>query len=213
MLKEVKVRTPDPASFAGLPSLRADGLMEHQQVEHVILSGSLAGRSLSSLSFESTLIDNVDGAKARLHAARIVDSVLRSSDFANSDWTGGAFRRCRVERCRLTGLIASECVLDNVCFADCTVDLSVFMQSEFKSVIFDRCRLTEASFDGADLRRARFNDCDLTSAVFVRADMNGADLRGSRLCGVAARPQDLRGAVIDASQAADLVHLLQVHIA
>jgi len=207
------LRTPDPGAFANLAPAEAGRLVAGQHLEGVRISGAMGTcRLLPSLRIESSLVESVSGAGARLQDLRLLDSVLCSSDFANSDWTGSSFRNCRIDRCRFTGWIASNSTFDHVCFVDCALDLSVLTEAVFRTVLFDGCLLTEASFEGSDLRRAQFKGCDLRNASFARAQMDGTDLRGSHLAGITARPQDLRGAIIEAAQAADLVHLLEVRV-
>lgn len=208
---ELRNQVPTAESLRDLVPLEASALVSSQQVDAAHLTGMLSGM-LPSLRIESSLVENITGRTARLQGWRMLESVLRSSDLANSDWTGSSFRDCRIERCRLTGWGASQCTFEHVCFFDCRLDMAVFMESTFHKVVFDRCIFTEASFDTADLRNAQFKDCDLRSAVFARAKMGGADLRGSSLAGITARPQDLRGAIIEAPQSVDLVHLLEVRV-
>jgi uncharacterized protein YjbI with pentapeptide repeats len=57
-----------------------------------------------------------------------------------------------------------------------------------------------------------FKDCDLTGVDFLGAELKGADLRGANINGVRVGADELRGAIIDPSQAVQIVALLGVEV-
>jgi len=52
-----------------------------------------------------------------------------------------------------------------------------------------------------------FRDCDLRNSRFPGASLDEADLHGSQIAGMHVDANELRGTIIDPSQAADLVSL------
>ena len=75
-------------------------------------------------------------------------------------------------------------------------------------------KLSEASFHAARLRRLALDRCDLSRATFFRTSLSGVDLSTCDIAGlrVSSDLRELRGAVIDPDQAAELMGLLGIKI-
>jgi uncharacterized protein YjbI with pentapeptide repeats len=57
-----------------------------------------------------------------------------------------------------------------------------------------------------------FRNCDLTNADLRNTTLRGTDLRGSTLTGMQVGAKELRGAIIDPTQAVHLARLLGVTV-
>ncbi len=194
-----------PRKFLGrtLPGeqLAAYGRYGQLSLTREQFSGQLAER----LSFEETLLKQVSLHATELAHARIGDSRLSECDLANASWFQADFARVEMLNCRLTGFRAIESRWQDVLFKDCQASLAQFRFTVFKTARFEHCDLSDADFQGADLTGVVFADCDLSRAEMSGAKLAGADLRGCTLDGVHAGLSELRGAIIDPSQALALV--------
>jgi uncharacterized protein YjbI with pentapeptide repeats len=162
------------------------------------------------LSLDECIFDHVDLKGLALEELTARDVVFSASDFANATLRKTYFERVEFSSCRLLGLSAPDCRAKDVVLTECNCQFAHFRFSTFQSVVFDHCDLQDADFQGSDLRGVRFSFCDLRRAQLSAAKLGGADMRGSDLTGIQMNPQDVRGAIIDPIQAADLVPLLGV---
>ena len=112
----------------------------------------------------------------------------------------------------MIGMTAVDADMTDVRFSRCNLTLARCWTSTYRSARFEHCALQEASFDGSDLSGAVFSKCDLTKADFRNAKLKKTDLRGSILTGIQINLRDLAGAIIDPSQAMELIHLLGVTV-
>lgn len=113
---------------------------------------------------------------------------------------------------RLTGFNGSEANYRNILFRDCSAKYAIFHRSAFDHCRFEHCDLSDATFDGATLREVSFSDCELVNVRFLNATLADVDMRGSRLHGIQADPQKLRGVTIDSLQAVAIAELTGVKI-
>jgi len=91
---------------------------------------------------------------------------------------------------------------------DCNIEGAVFSSTTFKAARFEKCILRGVSFEGADLTSVVFHQCDLTNVDLSGSKLVGADFRGSILDEMRASAKELAGAVIDPTQAVQVVGLL-----
>ena len=186
--------------------LRTDG--HYQDV--VLDGGEYAASQLSGLTIGPAVLTKIIARAACWRDLHLTDARLTLCDLANIDCVGAKMRRVELLDGRLTGANLSESRLTDLRVANCKADAAWFGRAVFERARFERCDLRGANFEGADLRGVVFSDCDLSFARLTSARLDNADLRGSNLQGIEAAPGDLRGAIIEPTQAADLIALLGV---
>lgn len=105
---------------------------------------------------------------------------------------------------RLTSVYLSDSQLTFADLSDCTV-----MTLRARST-----NLSEATFNKARLKGLDLVDCDLTRTSFVRTPLAGIDLSSCRIGGftVSSDHRELKGLIIDESQALDLIGYLGIRI-
>jgi uncharacterized protein YjbI with pentapeptide repeats len=192
-----------------LPSGSITALQDEDEVSMVSLSAcDLANTSAAHLVFDKVNFRRAALAASQHAKPRFVDCLLEASDLSGIDWEQARFRRVALLGCRLIGAQLVDAEFEDVIFKECTLENAVFLSAKFKAVRFEHCLLREASFESADLPGIIFDDCDLTRADLRMARLSGADFRGSRLDGVQAGAQELRGAIVDSTQAIQIAGLI-----
>jgi uncharacterized protein YjbI with pentapeptide repeats len=126
-------------------------------------------------------------------------------DASGLDLAEKSFRRCRLERVRLTEASLRAATFEDCDVVQCDWTLAVVKNAAFRDVRFvqsklmgvdwssvkrltfvvrfERCILTHASFVGNKLRGTRFVDCTATEANFVEVDLTEAVFAGTDLAG------------------------------
>jgi uncharacterized protein YjbI with pentapeptide repeats len=102
--------------------------------------------------------------------------------------------------------------LEHVTFRDCSLDYALFRFSKLKHIRFEKCVLTDADFQAAELSDVSFIDCSLLNVEFSHAKLKDIDFSGSKLDGMHATPEQLRGSTIDFSQVTHFIQLMGIKI-
>ena len=168
--------------------------------------------SASSIVFEGAIFMRVKLAKSKLRSIQLRDVSLTNCDLANADWSGASINRAQWLTTRFTGLNGSEAHYRDIQFDDCMGKYAIFHRSTFDRCRFERCDLSDATFEGATLRKVAFIDCELVNVRFIDTTLADVDLRGSRLHGFQADPQNLRGVTVDSLQTEAVAALTGVKI-
>jgi len=187
-----------------LADLESGTVVEACRLEACTLSGTKA----PSVRFDGVHIAGGALDESKLANLTWLDVVCERCNLSLLDWRGAKLTRVVVRGCRLTGAKLVECELDSVRFIDCHIDYASFSNTRFRQVVFESCQLREAHFHGADLTGTSFVGCELQGADFGRTKLQGVDVSSSNLGQITVGPADVRGLVVNRSQASELAKLL-----
>jgi uncharacterized protein YjbI with pentapeptide repeats len=168
----------------------------------------LVGQAARDVTFDTVHFKHVRLGGTLLSAPHLRDVRFDTCDFAEAAWDKAQMARIEVIDSRLLGFKAIEARIQDALFKGCNGTLALFWSTTFKAVRFQTCVLREASFYEADLSAVVFDRCDLRGADLRGAKAAGADFRGSQVEGMRVEGCDLRGVVIDPTQAVVFAGLL-----
>jgi uncharacterized protein YjbI with pentapeptide repeats len=192
-----------------LPPKNLANLTDHAEIAACSISScDLTGQTAIDVFFEQVHLRHVSFTQTRLNKLRVTDLCAEVCEFSGSNWENPRLRRVEFIGCRLLGVQWLEVQCDDVFFKDCILEGAVLVKTTCNAVRFEKCNLRGVILDESNLSGVVFSHCDLTNASFRASTLNKTDLCGSILNGVQANPQDLRGAIIDAAQAIQVVGLL-----
>jgi uncharacterized protein YjbI with pentapeptide repeats len=177
-------------------------------VKLVITGGDCVGQQAAKVLFEQTHWQRVNVARTQLDGVRLVDTRLETVDCSGAIWRQARLRRVEFVECKLLGTQLLGAQFEHVLMRDCKLEGAVLAATKCKVVRFERCDLRGVSFEEADLTGVVFQQCDLSEADLRGSKLNGADLRGSILNRVQVGAKELHGAIIDPTQAVQVVSLL-----
>jgi uncharacterized protein YjbI with pentapeptide repeats len=190
-------------------TLPQGGLADHGVYSDVSFAhGELGGQAARDVIFDTVHFKHVRLGGTRLSAPQLRDVRFDTCDFAEAAWDKAQMARIEVIDSRLLGFKAIEARIQDALFKGCNGTLALFWSTTFKAVRFQTCVLREASFYEADLSAVVFDRCDLRGADLRGAKVAGADFRGSQVEGMRVEGCDLRGVVIDPTQAVVFARLL-----
>jgi uncharacterized protein YjbI with pentapeptide repeats len=172
----------------------------------------IESRKAGVLRIEASLLEGVSLAGSSFDSMVWKDVRLLSCDLANLETRALTLIRVELIDCRMTGLRAGVADCQDVLFSGGDQRYSQFRFSRFKSAEFDCCNFADADFQGTDLSGSLFHRCNLENAEMSKAKLVNADLRGSKVEGLQMSAGDIRGAVVDASQAMIFAALLGIRI-
>ena len=164
------------------------------------------------LRIESSLLNRVNLANNRFSTILWKDLRLTNCDLANLETRSLTLIRVEFINCRMTGLRATEAECQDVLISEGDLRYTQFRYAKFKAAEFDTCNFEEADFLGADLSGSIFRKCNLQNAEMNKVKLVNADLRTSNVEGLHLRAEDVRGAVVDLTQAMLFAPLLGIRI-
>lgn len=179
-----------------------------------IKNADLCGEELRRLSFSRCILEGCRFQNADLTKASFTDCLLKSCDFSGAKLWESYFSRCRLQSCKALGANFAEGRLFNVVFIGCQLRYACFDQTRWDRVQAEETCLAECMVTNAALKQLSFAQTDLSGACFTGTPLKGVDLRGCVLANFSCSEdnRELRGAVVDLMQAAELARLLGVII-
>jgi uncharacterized protein YjbI with pentapeptide repeats len=180
--------------------------------ERSIKGVKIEDRSAGALRIEASVLEGMSLSGSSFGSMIWKDVRVIRCDLANLETHGLNLIRVELIDCRMTGVRAGIADCQDVLFSGGDQRYSQFRFSRFKSAEFDSCNFADADFQGTDLSGSVFRRCNLENAEMSKAKLLNADLRGSRVEGLHMNAADIRGAVVDASQAIIFAALLGIRI-
>lgn len=159
-----------------------------------------AGSSrFTECAFEGVVFEGV-----RLRRARFTDVWWRggrvlSGDLAESEWLDAG-----VLSCSFAGIEAFGAQWRRVVFQRCKLDAVNLRGADLHEVVFEDCILRDVDFSGATLRDVSFPGSAVRDGKFAKAKLTRADFRDATVLECVDGFENLKGAVIDSSQAVEL---------
>ncbi len=186
-------------------------------IDGMSFSDEVLDDSVAMRFFElhGVLLDHCSLSGLVLAKTSFYDCELVGCDFSNSDFEEAYFSRTRIVGCKLEGAQLHKAFFRSSRMVDCMCRYANLAEVTLENTSLVGCDLRESFFNEVRLRKGtRFERCDLTRADFFRTPLKGIDLSSCQIAGIGVSDThaELRGALIAAEQAVDLVGMLGVRI-
>jgi uncharacterized protein YjbI with pentapeptide repeats len=211
--KRAEARRTPPDLAEDPQDLSAGAIVDGEPLEDEhVAGGDFAGHTMERLVARRSAIEGVSFAGAHLGSVKLRDVRLVRCDLSNAVLRGLEAGRVEFMDCRLIGLKALECRMEDVLVERCDARYAQFNAGVARLSDFIESGLQETDFRGVNLENTRWMRSDLSRADLTGAKLAGADLRGAEIAGVIVNAADLAGAIVSPSQAMDLARLLGLTI-
>jgi uncharacterized protein YjbI with pentapeptide repeats len=208
-----KVRIQSPKLPKQLSTKVIQGFENNSEYSSVMISGcTLSRQNAENVLLEQAHLRRVIFNETNIKKFRLFDSRIEDSDFSGAKWEQARFQRVEFIGCRFLGIQLMDAEIENTFFKKCIFDHAMILSADISSVLFEKCNLQSISIESTKLSETGFHNCDLTNAIFGGTKLSGIDLRGSIINRMQIDPQAMQGAIIDPSQALQVVGLLGVII-
>ena len=162
-------------------------------------TGVVENSELEQILFEKCIFSDIGMLSFLLKNIRFNNCNLIKTSFKNSKLI-----RTEFNSSKLLGISLESSIGSDITFSECNCQFADFRKTKFQKTIFENCILRETDFQGADLSKVIFKNCDLREAQLSFAKLNGSNFCSSKIEGIKAQPESLRGAIVDYHQAAYL---------
>lgn len=206
---------PDPLKpYNDLLTIIYECIDEDEDIESFEFSDTgLEAFRQSKLEFHHCQFKNCQFLSSGLTHTFFADVIFTGCDLSNLNLGDSTFHRVVFKNCKLLGTDFNACILEECHFTECLGNFMNFSTSKTKHVLFENCPLQNVSFQDCKLKTTQFQQCDLTEADFLHTPLKGIDFTSDTLSRITVSgSQELRGAVVNLFQAAELSRLLGVVI-
>jgi uncharacterized protein YjbI with pentapeptide repeats len=184
------------------------------------------------VALQEMRLQDVEGANLKVDTFRVEGSLLErvhlaAGQFGSAVWKDVRFVGCdlanlRVHRmvlvrvefvdCRLTGFSATALDWQDVLIRNGDLRYCQLQAGKFRNCEFEGSNWQEADLQQTDLAGSVFRSCNLAHADLHGAKLQNTDLRNSEVEGMLVGVNDLKGAIVDPSQAMILARVLGLQI-
>ena len=173
-----------------------------------VSSGDFSGKTLSPLVVRRSVISAVSFTGGQIKSVRLKDVRFIRCDFSNAVLRGMEASRVEFIDCKLMGVKALECRMEDILFERCSGRYGQFQDGSALRSDFVESQFEEADFRGVNLSHSRWTKSSLVRADLTGSKLQGCDLRGADTEGLLVGALDLQGAIVNPSQAMDFAKLL-----
>lgn len=173
---------------------------------------SLVEGKINNIKIDCGVFNHVTLREAQMEKSHFTDMKISECNMANANAFQSNWLRVQIYDCKLTGLKLNASILEDVYFKNSNSQLMQIRFAKTKRVIFESCNLKGCDFTNTDLTECQFLNCDLSEAEFSGSVLKGTDLRGSNLEKIKIGTREIKGAIVNTSQALFLSGLLGIDI-
>lgn len=179
-------------------------ISEVKVCEEHIESGDFYKIEIQKSIFENCIFNN-----CKFEKSSFVDVIFQSCDLSNSIFTEAYFERCRFISCKCIGIDMNDTVVKQTIFEHLNLQFSYFNKTKMTDVLFDHVDFTESSMIEAKLQRFDAVDSIFVKNNFFKTMLAAVDFTRNEFIApiVSMPPVELKGAVVNMLQAADLISL------
>ena len=167
---------------------------------------------LYDVDFEYCKFSKMTIITGKIEKATFKDVTFQNCNFSNTSFMNTTFIRCEFNNCKLEGCNFAESILRNVGFIETNARYINLSLATLEKVLFEKTILISSYFQENRLKEVYFKKADLSRAQFFKTSLKNIDISDALIEGIAINIEDIRGAIIDQTQALDLLYLLGVKV-
>lgn len=185
------------------------------EIEEKHIKGAyLVEEDITGVRFSNVLFENVRFMECNFEKCTFIDVVFKNSDLSNSNLSQTYFNRCQFVIDKVLGAKFNEAVMKDV----------FITESNFEYANFNGVKLNVAKFTNSNFESANLTDCKLKNLTcekvefintsFFKTPLKGIDFTNSTITGMVVSNDgvELKGAIVDLYQAAELAKLFGIVI-
>lgn len=220
-MEKKNLKTAPPVLSASLQEI-GDGLAylqdarrEDMPVEQCRIKGLTAeNEDFYKLSLEGVVFENCTFLHCNFEKASFIDVRFKNCDFSNSILGDCYFNRCEFLFVKGVGTDFHESLFKETGWQECGLSFANFSGTRWESAVLSGCDLQESYLADCRFKKVDWKGLNLRRASFFHTPLKGMDLRENDVEGIIVSEEkgELRGAVTDLYQAAELAKLMGIVI-
>jgi uncharacterized protein YjbI with pentapeptide repeats len=166
------------------------------------------------IEVRNSVFESCTFQKCNFDNASFVDVLFQACDLSNSRFIGAYFDRCQFVSCKCVGINMSDTIIKQTTFEQSNFQYASLDNAKVSDVSFDHVDFAEASMAEATLKRFETTHSTFHRNNFFKTSLKTVDFSDGEFIEpiISMPPSELKGAVLNMFQAADLVRLWGVTI-
>ena len=188
---------------------------EYSEIESACIKDcELAEFDFSKLRWSEVVFENCRFKECDFRKSEFVSVVFKKSDLSNSRFSDSYFHKVDFTGVKAVGAYYIDCVADEIKITDSNFSFANLTKTKFKTCTFKETDLHEAILSDCNLKTVTFDSVRLCKADFYKTMLKSVDLRTCDISGIVLSDtlQELKGAVVELTQAAELAKKLGIII-
>lgn len=174
----------------------------------------VTGEDFSHMRFSAVIFENCIFQDCTFEKGEFTDVVFRACDISNCNFEDSYFNRTEFSSSKGMGAKFCGNTILHTVILDCNLNYANFDSSKLEHIRFSDSQIRGGSLTQCRCKAVEWNRANLENASFFKTMMKGMDLTSSTIQGLTLSDGcgEIRGAVVDIYQAAELAKYLGVVI-
>lgn len=186
-----------------------------ERLHGILFQGiNIESEDLSRLMVSGVKFLNCRFWNCSFERAEFTDTIFQSCDFSGCSFCNGYLNRVEFESCKAVGTKYTETRMQQVKIRDCSMNYANFDNSVLRSLRFENTELNSGNISQCRCSDIVWKHTGLVNASFFKTPLYGMDFTDCSINGLVLSDDcsELKGAVVDLYQAAELAKRLGVII-
>lgn len=188
-----------------------EAVEQEERLENLVFQGEeLEGLYAEKVEFSRVRFENCRFSHCDFSGVALWDVEFHNCDLSNCDLERSYWKRCLLKCCKAQGTDWKDASFHESVLEDSKLDYANFSRCLMDQVTMRQCSCVSTSISEVKWKKVMLQENRFISTDFFKTSLNGMDLSTCELSQLMLSDdlRELRGAKIDAFQAAEFVRLL-----
>lgn len=167
---------------------------------------------IEGIEFNGCKFINVDFSKYPLKNISFIDCIFEKCNLYGSSFIEKGINRTKFDRCNMVGCDFISCNFNDVIILNSKCDYINFSDSKMKHFMIQDTVVKEGRFVSVKLNDINFNNVDFSNCEFLNTKLKGIDFSNCDINNISVSSNDIKGIIVNETQAIMLVSLLGIII-
>lgn len=195
-----------------LESVLLDKFMIHEDLVDLLICDQIIDFSIEDIEFNGCKFINVDFSKYPLKNVCFLDCIFEKCNLSGSSFIGKGINRTKFDRCNMVGCDFISCNFNDAVILNTKCDYINFSDSKMKHFIIQDTVVKDGRFVSVKFNDINFNNVDFSNSEFLNTKLQGIDFSNCNINNISVSSNDIKGIIVNETQAIMLVSLLGIII-
>jgi uncharacterized protein YjbI with pentapeptide repeats len=213
-IQKPKILKESPEIYDFMEVLQEARENETEIEEMHIKSSYLVGEDMTGLRCCNVLFENVRFMECKFQKCSFIDVIFKNCDLSNCDMSQGYFNRCEFITDKAIGIKLNEAIMKDVGIIESNLEYANLTGVTMNVVELVNSNFTSASIAECKLKNLICSQTEFINTNFFKTPLKGIDFTNCTITGmiVSNEGTELKGAIVDLYQAAELAKLFGIII-
>ena len=195
-----------------LEVVKLDLSMVKNDLVDLMVCDQIIDFSIEDIEFNGCKFINVDFSKYPLKNISFIDCIFEKCNLYGSSFIEKGINRTKFDRCNMVGCDFISCNFNDVIILNSKCDYINFSDSKMKHFMIQDTVVKEGRFVSVKLNDINFNNVDFSNCEFLNTKLQGIDFSNCDINNISVSSNDIKGIIVNETQAIMLVSLLGIII-